>query len=431
MIVYNTALVLAAFLGLPFLLPAVLLSEKRRTAVRERLGLRGLPPFPEKGTSRRKRIWVHALSVGEVTSAVPLVRRLTERFPDREIFLSATTRTGFQTARRLLGSDVCALFFFPYDLPFSVNRIIRRVAPEFMVIVETDLWPNFLRGLHRRGVPIFLVNARISHRSYAGYRRLSFFTRPVFRQLTRIGVPSLEDGRRWAGLGVESCRIVRTGNLKFDTPVADIPPAERIALRRTLQIAPDRRVLVAGSTHDGEEDILKEAFLRLRETCPNLRMIVAPRDPRRAAVVRRMFCAAGMAAVSLAALENGAEPAFDILVIDRIGILKGLYAAGDLAFVGGSLVAQGGHNPLEPAAVAVPVLFGPHMSDFREIASLMTAAGGALEVKDGAETAAAVRMLLNDAAHRAAMGRAAYETVVKNRGAVDRTLALIEEGLWS
>lgn len=431
MILYNTAMALAALLGLPFILPLVLWSEKRRHTFLERLGLRRLPPSPGKNGFHRKRIWVHALSVGEVTSAVPLVRRLREQFSDHDIFFSASTRTGFLTARALLEPTVRALFFFPYDLPFSVARVIHRVSPDVMVIVETDLWPNFLFEMKRRAVPVFLVNARLSIRSFAGYRRLSFLTRPVFRKLTGIGVPSTEDGLRWAGLGVASDRIIRTGNIKFDQPIQDVPVTERRERRRSLNIAPARRILVAGSTHEGEEAVLKDAFLRLKETFPGICLISAPRDPARAAGVRRMFTLAGIAAQTLATLESGADAAFDVLVIDRIGLLNTLYTLGDLAFMGGSLVDQGGHNPLEPAAAALPVLFGPHMSDFKEIAALLVETGGALTVADGRQLAETLQSLLGDEARRTAMGRAAYETVINNRGAVDRTVALIEDALAS
>ena len=431
MILYNAALALAALLGLPFILPLVLWSEKRRCTVLERLGLRRLPPCPGEDGSHRKRIWIHALSVGEVTSAVPLVRRLRERFPDQDIFFSASTRTGFQTARNLLKDTAHALFFFPYDIPFSVARMIRRVSPEVMIIVETDLWPNFLSEMNRRAVPVFLVNARLSKRSYKGYRRLSFLTRPVFRKLTRIGVPSAADGLRWAGLGLPAGSIVRTGNIKFDQSIPDVPDAERRKMRQSLNIAPGRRILVAGSTHEGEEAALMDAFQRLKKTRPGLCLILAPRDPSRAEGIRRMFASAGIAALTLAARTDGADDAFDVLVIDRIGLLKTLYAIGDLAFVGGSLVDRGGHNPLEPAALAVPVLFGPHMSDFQEIAGLLVEAGGALKVTDRRQLTETLRALLDDDARRAAMGRAAHETVIGNQGAVDRTVALIEDALIS
>jgi 3-deoxy-D-manno-octulosonic-acid transferase len=300
-----------------------------------------------------------------------------------------------------------------------------------MVIVETDLWPNFLFEMSRRAVPVFIVNARLSRRSYAGYRRLSFLTRPVFRKLTGIGVPSAEDGLRWAGLGVASGRIIRTGSIKFDQPIPDVPEAYRRKMRRSLNIAPGRSILVAGSTHEGEEAVLKDAFLRLKETCPGLCLISAPRDPARAAGVQRMFTSAGIAAQTLAGPESGAAADFDVLVIDRIGLLKTLYALADLAFVGGSLVDRGGHNPLEPAAVAVPVLFGPYMSDFQEIAALLVETGGARQIADGRQLAETLQALLDDAARRTAMGRAAYETVINNRGAVDRTMALIEDALRS
>ena len=431
MILYNLALAIATLFAFPVLLPLVLRSEKRRRTALERLGLRGLPSGRGQDASALPRIWVHALSVGEVTSALPLVRGLRERFPGHDIFFSASTRTGFQTALRLVKPEVREIFFFPYDLPFSVARIVRRVSPEILVIVETDLWPNLLMEMKRRAVPVFLVNARLSDRSFAGYRSLSFLTRPVLRTLARIGAPSAEDGRRWAELGVPAGRIRHTGNLKFDQPLPDIPEEARSRMRAALAVAPDRPILVAGSTHEGEETLLAEAFVRLRNRFPGLYLIVAPRDPARASEVCRILRSAGIAARTLAAVEQGDGTPFEALVIDRIGLLATLYAVSDIAFVGGSLVARGGHNPLEPAAAAVPVLFGPHMTDFREIAILLMKAGGALEVQGGGRLAESLAALLDAPARRTAMGRAAYGIILRNRGAVDRTMDLIEEALPS
>ena len=197
-------------------------------------------------------------------------------------------------------------------------------------------------------------------------------------------------------------------------------------MRHSLNIAPDRRVLVAGSTHEGEETLLKDAFLRLKDSYPDLCFISVPRDPGRAGGVRRLFASAGIAARTLATLEASPDKNFDVLVIDRIGLLKNLYSLGDLAFVGGSLVNRGGHNPLEPAAMAVPVLFGPCMDDFKEIAALLVETGGALTVTDGRQLTKTLRALLGDKARRTAMGRAAHDAVITNQGAVDRTVALID-----
>jgi 3-deoxy-D-manno-octulosonic-acid transferase len=428
MILYNIVLTFAALLAMPLALPIVLRVKKRRTTVLERLGLRGLPRRPDQSGPCRKRIWVHALSVGEVTSAAPLVQRLRRRFPERDIFFSTSTRTGFQTARRLVSAEAAALFYFPYDLWFSVARVVRRVSPEIMVIVETDLWPNFLHTMARRAVPVFLVNARISRRSCDGYRRLSFLTRPAFKGLRRVVAPSPADARRWVTLGVPAGRIVETGNIKFDQHAPEISRAECRRLQGLLKIPTDGTVLVAGSTHEGEEAILAHAFHQLKAACNGLCFVLAPRDPDRAAAVRRTFLSAGVAATTMAELDRGGAAA-EAVVVDRIGLLSTLYALADLAFVGGSLVARGGHNPIEPAVLGVPVLFGPHMSDFREIADLLVASGGAMAVPDGPALADAARPLLADAARREAMGRAGRRTVVSHRGAVDRTVALIAEAL--
>lgn len=418
---WQLAASLGAAAALPVLLPHVLLSRKRRRTVLGRLALSGLPR-PSAGPPA-SRIWVHALSVGEVISAVPLVRAMAERFPDRKLFFSASTETGFAEAERRLGETAVERFLFPYDLPIPVRRTLNRVDPGLIVLVETDIWPGFLGEAEARGVPVALVNTRLSDRSFAGYRRVSGFMGAVLRTLDRVCPQSALDARRFRALGVPADRIVRTGNIKFDQP-ADTPDAtERTALRNRLGLAPERPILVAGSTHEGEEAMLAAAFRELRRAFPELALVIAPREPDRARGVRRIFSEAGFPAATLAETESGAKA--DAVVVDRIGVLKSLYAAGALAFVGGSLVPRGGHNPLEPAAHGVPVLFGPHMTDFREIARLLREAGGADAVGSAGELAAVATRWLRrpeDARRAGARGR---EVFLRNRGAVDRTLDVL------
>ncbi len=425
MLLYNIFLCAGATLALPVLLPMILRSRKRRKTVLQRLGLIRIP---RRGPGARRRIWVHALSVGEVISSAPLVTAIREAFPDREVFFSASTLTGYETARREVQGGVTAFFYFPYDLIFSVKRILGAVNPETLVIVETDLWPNFLFEAARRGIPVFLVNTRLSGKSFAGYRRFRFFFKPVFDTLARICTQTREDADRFRRLGVAEEKIAMTGNLKFDNPIEPLSEADIEVLRRESGIGPDRRVWVAGSTHDGEEAILLAAFKRLGRSFETLFLVLAPRNPDRAPRVCDIARGLGLFAATLSAVEadhSGAD--LEVLVVDRIGLLKHLYGLGEAAFVGGSLVEWGGHNFLEPAAHGKPVLFGPYVSAFAEISRMLLQGGAAVQVSGEDDLHHALAELLADPLRAREMGKRGRKIFDRNRGSVDRTVSVIRE----
>jgi 3-deoxy-D-manno-octulosonic-acid transferase len=412
---------LGTAVAFPVLLPHVLRSRKRRNTVLGRLSLAGLPEVP--AGSRSRRIWIHALSVGEVISAVPLVRAMAERFPERELFFSASTETGFAEAQARLPKWTTARFLFPYDLPIPVRRTIKRIDPALIVIVETDIWPGFLGEAAAREIPVALVNTRLSDRSFQGYRRISGLMGPVLRLFTRICPQTALDADRFRALGVPAERIVRTGNLKFDQPAGTPNPTEAAEWYRRLGLDPARRILVAGSTHEGEELILAAAFRKLRRTFPDLALVIAPRSPDRASAVVRILSDAGCSAATLAETEAGANA--EGVVVDRIGVLKSLYALGALAFVGGSLVARGGHNPLEPAAHGVPVFYGPHMENFREIARLLQRADAARTAGSEEEIVSLVSDWLSCPEEARRMGERGRKVFLENRGAVARTVDVL------
>lgn len=425
--VYTIAAAAALFLALPFLIPYVVLCAKRRRVIRHRLGLTRFTIRPRPGPPAAKTIWVHALSVGETLAAIPLVRALAARFPLRPIVFSVVTIGGYEMARQKLSNTAAAVFFSPYDLPPAVKRMAARIDPGLVVIIETDIWPNFLAEMQRRNVPVMLVNAKLSDRSFAGYRRVVAFSKCLFGMVTKICCQTREDGARFRRLGVEDDRIVVTGNIKFDQGETPPEPPEITHLRTALSSGARRPVWVAGSTHAGEEDILRQALAVVRKKHPDLLLIVAPRDPSRAAAVQRLFAAAGFAAVAMSALSawNSAR-AVEVVVIDTLGILKQLYALADVALVGGSLLeirGIGGHNPLEPAAFAKPVQFGPNMKNFRLIEKLLLASGGAVKVTDARSIAGSLDDLLIDRDRADRMGRQARAVFTANRGAVEKTLA--------
>lgn len=429
LLLYNLLLTGAALAGLPLLAALVLFSEKRRRTALQRLGVRPGPARLRRRIAAHhggKPLWVHALSVGEVVSAIPLVAALKERFGNRSLVFSTSTQTGFEIASRKLAGTADLVFHFPYDLLFSVAATVRAVDPELVVLVESDIWPNFLSAMKKRGTPVALVNARLSDRSFAGYQRLRSFIRPLFLTFARICCQSRADAGRFAALGVPMDRIATTGSIKFDQPVRPMTLLERRQLRHAMKIPQQAPVVVAGSTHIGEEALLADAFCKLRRDFAGLVLIVAPRDPRRAAKVVQIFRAAGMTGATLSDAET-AETAgsADVVVIDRIGILDRVYALADLAFVGGSLVERGGHNPLEPAAFGKPVLFGPDMRDFADIARHLLAAGGAVRVNGREDLQTAAATLLKNPPLARQTGAAALQVFNNHKGAVNRTVDIL------
>ena len=430
MTVYNILLCWALTMGLPLLFPIILLSPKRRKTVLHRLGLTPIPGrsrVTEPGKCRR--VWIHALSVGEVISAVPLIKAWTEHFPRTEIVFSASTQTGIETAHRLIREHVCAVFHFPHDLIFSVKHIVSRIDPDLAVIVETDIWPNFLMEMRRRQIPVFLVNTRLSAKSFAAYRKVSFFTKPLFQCFEKICPQSRADAQRFRQVGVSPDRIVLTGNMKFDQPVTAPDERSLRQMRENLGIDPGRKILIAGSTHEGEEHIVSIVYAALKHHVPELALIIAPRNPDRAGIVCRIFRERGYGARKMAEVEENPSPVWDVMAVDRIGVLKNLYGLSDIAFVGGSLVPLGGHNPLEPAALARPVLFGPHMSDFAEISQMLMEAEAAVQVRDQESFCkAALDFLRNENRAREA-GKQGHRVFCENRGAVERTVAAIRNSV--
>jgi 3-deoxy-D-manno-octulosonic-acid transferase len=378
-------------------------------ALRERLGWIRLAPGPP-------RFWVHAVSVGEVMAAVPLVRALRARWPETEVVVSTVTATGGRVARARL-DDVAATFAFPLDLAGAPRRAVRRVAPRCFIALETELWPNLLRALARTRTPAVLANGRISDRSYPRYRWVRGLFRRVLDHVALFAMQSEEDARRIISLGARPERVIVTGNLKMEAPAGD-SGSERM-WRRLLHLE-ETRVFLAGSTHRGEEIPVVEAFVALRAIAGPLRLIVAPRHPERADEVEALVRARGLPVVRRSRIGSGTGD--EVILLDTVGELASLYAVADVIFVGGSLVPVGGHNVIEPALFGKPVVFGPHMHNFRAAAGLLTRAGGGIQVPDGAALVGALRALLVDEADRRVRGEAAWRAVSLHQGACQRTV---------
>jgi 3-deoxy-D-manno-octulosonic-acid transferase len=430
MVLYNILFITAVVWGFPLIIPIVLTSEKRRKTVLQRLGLTGeaVGTARNRGDDREEKpIWVHALSVGEVLSSVPLVEELINRFTDRKVFVSVSTKTGFEIAKKTFGKIADGVFYYPYDLVFSVKRSVGKVDPALVVIVESDIWPNFLFEMKKRHVPVVLANARLSQRSYKGYKRFAVLSKPLFGAFEAICTQSVEDAARFRALGVPSHKVTVTGNIKFEQRYRPITASEINNLKQSLHIQPLQKVLLAGSTHKGEEEILLDAFIGLKQEFDDLLLIIAPRDPQRARSVQRQFQSADFFTALMQELAHS-EPdrRLDVIVIDTIGVLKRMYALADAAFVGGSLVNCGGHNPLEPAEFSKPILFGPYMSDFDEISRLLVSGGSAIRVHDAKGLGAAAFEIFTEHKHAEEMGTKAFKVFNDHKGAVEKTLKVVE-----
>lgn len=376
---------------------------------------------------RGKRvIWVHAVSVGEVRSAAALVRGFQQRYPGYTILVTTMTPTGAEQVAKLFGGAV-AHCYLPYDFPDAVERFLDRVDPQLAVIAETEFWPNLYAACWRRQVPLALVNVRISATALAGYLRIPKMTRAMFMAADLVCAQTRTDAQRLRNLGVPEHKLFVTGNLKFDSELGSPAPTgvDFSGSRR----ARTRPVVVAGSTHAGEEKRLLGAYAQLKAHWPSLLLVIAPRNPERFSVVARLCRRRGLATELRSENAGVPDASTEVVVADTIGELLGLYASADVAFVGGSLVKHGGHNVLEPCALGVPVIFGPHMFHFEEIAALALESGAGRQVYDGAALADAIAVYLREPALRRAAGAAAVTMVESNKGALAATFALVAREL--
>jgi 3-deoxy-D-manno-octulosonic-acid transferase len=424
---YSTLIVLFFVLMSPYFLYQAIRHRKYIGSFPQRLGF--LPvSFNFDGESS---IWIQAVSVGEVLTARALLPELRERYPRLRIYLSTTTMTGQQVARGNL-QYVDEVFYFPFDLGPVVRRVLRLVKPRLFIMMETEIWPNLLRACREAGVKTVLVNGRISARSYPRYRVARPFFRRVLADVDRLCMQSEESARRIMDIGASRERVCVTGSLKFDSleiPGLAAGDRGRNRVLRYFRITPDRPVLIAASTLKGEEEPILDAFRRVRASWGSALLIIAPRKPERFDEVERLARREGWSVSRRSELPVDSEPRVDVVVLDTIGELAQLYHVATVVFVGGSLVDAGGHNILEPAVFGKPIVFGPHMHNFAEIARTFVDNRGAIQVCSAGELETAIADLLADPVRRASLGAAARALVEANRGARAKSLAAIEQVL--
>lgn len=408
-IIYNIIVILLTAVLAPVWLFKLITTAKYRGGLTQKLGR--VRKRVKQAIGKTRPIWVHAVSVGEVMAAHPLVRELKKKYPDRKLILSTVTVTGNYTAlQRVPEAD--AVFFFPFDYPWIVRRVVRRINPLIVLVAETELWPNFFRELKRMGIPSAVINGRISPHSFSNYMKLRNFFRCVFNQVNLFCMQSAEDAARISEIGAPRERVIVTGNLKFDQKIPAITSSP-------VTLPHGSKVITAGSTHRGEEAALLEVFRRLREKLPELVLILAPRHPERFDEVEGLVNRAGYDCQRRTKSRGTVR---DVLLLDTIGELRSFYGICDIAFVGGSLVKVGGHNLLEPAAMKKPVIFSRYMFNFKEISEALMSAGGGILVKDKEELYVQSEKLLSDREYARRIGSRAFSVIEVNSGATKRTI---------
>jgi len=388
----------------------------------------------KQAVTNRHVLWIHAVSVGEVNICTQLIRALEPRLPNLKIVVSTTTSTGMGELNRKLPSHIQKIYY-PIDRRGAVQRSIVTIHPQAIVLVEAEIWPNFLWRARELRIPTFLVNARLSARSFRGYKRCGFLFRSLFAAFTAVGCQNEQDAERLRRLGCRPEAIHVVGNMKFDA--AKLDERRVLDVRRLLQQVgfPEKaRLLVAGSTHPGEEAILGDVFIRLRERFPDLYLIVVPRHFERGKEAGRDLSARGVkfAYRSELSVTTKYKPnEFQCLLVNTTGELKYFYEQAEMIFVGKSLAAEGGQNPIEPGALGKPMVFGPNMQNFESIASSFVRQNAAIQVQDEKELEQAIAALLADPAKAAEIGRNALRVVGENLGAIERTVDMIVANIGS
>lgn len=411
------------YIALPFIVLRMLWRSRRAPAYRARLAER-LARFDAGALAAdRPVIWVHAVSVGETIAATPLVEALLARYPDHSLVITTTTPTGSERVRALFGERVFHVYA-PWDLPGATRRFFNTVKPRLLLLMETELWPNMLHQAQASACPVVLANARLSPRSARGYGRVGSLTRDMLGQLAAVGCQAADDGERFVALGLPRERLHLTGSIKFDITLAP----ELVEQAAALDAAWDgdhRTIVVAASTHPGEDERILAAFAKLKDTVGRALLVLVPRHPERFDAVYALCTRAGWS-VRRRSADDAVDDGVDIMLGDTMGELLLLLGVADIALIGGSLVEHGGHNVLEPAVWGVPVVTGPHMFNFADISRMLVDADAMVQLQDPAQLTEALIDLALDPQRRATMGAAGRQVVRDNRGARDRLLALVE-----
>jgi 3-deoxy-D-manno-octulosonic-acid transferase len=429
-VLYNILFVVFLWLSAPYYFLRMVRRGNWRPGFGQRFGIYDAKIL--QAITNRHVIWLHAVSVGEVNICAQLIRALELRMPNVKIMVSTTTTTGMGELRRKLPSRISKIYY-PIDRRKYVARAVSTIGPEAVVLVESEIWPNFIWHLQRKGTPLFLVNARLSDRSYRGYKKFGFLFKPLFASFRGVAAQNEADAARLRDLGCRHEAVHVVGSLKFDAAILeerhflDVP-----SLLHQLSVGQDARLLVAGSTHAGEEAVLAEVFLRLRTRFPSLFLVLVPRHFERGKQVGRELAAHGVKFIyrnEITSKTKLGPGEVDCLLVNTTGELTRFYEHATVIFVGKSLTAEGGQNPIEPGALGKAMVFGPNMQNFAQIAKSFVEQRGAVQVRDATELEKILDELLADEPRRNEMGRNARKVVRDNQGAVERTVDMIAKHL--
>jgi len=419
-LIYNLLMILVAVVGLPLFAFRFVRERRFRERLRHNLGF--FTPETLAKVVGRRPVWFQAASVGEVVAASSIIKEFKRQMPDIPVLISSGTASGYEMAQRII-PEADAIIFYPPDLPWLPGRIVERIQPRAYVPVETELWPNFLRAARRRSIPVVMVNGRIGERSVEHYRLMRRMLTKMLDTVVRFCMQSTIDAQYVIRLGADPHRVVVTGNTKYDQNYSTMTETEKIAYNVELGFSGAGPLIVAGSTHHGEEEILLDVLRAIRARFPAAKLLIAPRDVPRSENIVELFRRQGFPAELRSRMARSADRAgVQVVVLDTIGELGRFYNLADLVFVGGSLVPHGGHNILEPAAQGKPILVGPHMFNFKDTYALFSARNACVTALDGPELARKTIEILLDPSLAGRMGREAAAIVLENQGAAIRTV---------
>ncbi|HEX5701997.1 MAG TPA: 3-deoxy-D-manno-octulosonic acid transferase [Pyrinomonadaceae bacterium] len=422
--IYSLLLTLGFIILLPWFVLEALRSGKYVTGLRQRLG--NLPAFNANG---KPVVWLHCVSVGEAQAAQSLVREISKRFPKLALVISTTTATGQQVAGELFRDQAAAIFYFPIDWAWTIRRVLSRLQPAAILVMETELWPRMFREARKREIPVALLNGRISDKSFGRYKLVRPFIRRVLNDLTLAAMQTSQDGARIEQLGMPSNRISIAGNLKFDSASTTSDFDLGSEIRNRFAFHDYRPLIVAASTHDPEERVVIDAFRSVRQTHSGARLLIAPRHPERFAEVAALLSNSGFSAVRRSATPSADDAGADVVLLDSIGELRAVYPLADVAFVGGSIAPHGGHSLIEPGAHGVCTVTGPHTQNFAAVTQALLDEDALIQLSESDEPAAALARvfteLLSDEPKRRSIAARAKAVCDRNRGATERTIDLI------
>lgn len=435
--IYNLLLAASIILILPWWL-LNLIRGKYRKGFWQRMGY--YSDEIKRGLINQSPIWIHAVSVGEVIASTSLIKSLRKEYPDIKIILSTVTDTGQKIARERI-KEADYIIYFPFDFSWSVKGALNTINPIICIIMETELWPNFLREANKKAIPVAVINGRISERSFKRYRMISLFMKDVLESVTLFSMQTEDDAKRAISLGANHNNVRVSGNIKYDNEFKEIEEEKVKEIKNTLGVNNSDRIFIAGSTHPGEEEIAIKLYSNILKNYPDFRLVIAPRHIDRVEEVEEIVKKMGLNAVRKTELLKGSRRGTHpvdgsgqgssntkpIIILDTIGELSFMYSIADIVFVGGSLIPHGGQNILEPAFYKKPVIFGKYMMNFQEIAKEMILSGGGIQVNNEEDLIREVGGLLNNKKKMIEIGEKGYQVIMKNRGALQKNLELIGE----